>query len=382
MLNLNHHANRLYEDLSTDDVYDSLESEDDFVYGALTPNSLVKGLSSGKTKPARQLEKFISDTAKSSSPAYVVKGRRKNGEPILDPLPLARYFQRVMVFPWMDDHAHEFSEEIQLVRDCHDELGLCGKKISDPLNRPFPDELDGLYGYEYFNKLIEKLRVRLNDHNFKERRRIRKERSKRQFKKGCEYIDALRERYLRLLVLRIDFSYRDGVDSASNESTRSLQDVHDDFERFLYNRRSNRLFKYLVGYIRKLEYGTTKGYHFHTFLFFDGSKVHKDEYRAQQIGEKYWQESITKGAGLFHNCNRYKNRYRKLGIGMIHRDDQEKRENLLLALAYVTKSDQYLRTRASGFKLFTTGQVKPRLSAAGRPRRSADAVHEAQGNAF
>ena len=94
-----------------------------------------------------------------------------------------------------------------------------------------------------------------------------------------------------------------------------------DFQQFKNNwRGKSTLFANLKGYIWKLEWGPGKGIHYHLIFFFDGSQVLKDAYLAQQIG-KYWTEVITKGSGLYWNCNASKDQYRELGIGVIRADD-------------------------------------------------------------
>ena len=372
---LSSHIDQKYKDVSTKEIYSFLEADNDIIYSAITPNLVIRGKSNGKTKIVRYLEEFVADVGTTSTSAFI-RQQSPSGKLILERTNLARYFIGVMNFPGLNDSAHEFSEGVQLLRDCMVELGLMhSQNIVDPLGKYFNGKE---HNYECFNRLIEVLRKRLTVENFTKRIRRRKEQSKRQFDSGRKYIASLFHRHSRILVLRVDFGYRDGIDNLDEPFTskKSIEEVRFDFHRFLNNRRSNQIFDHLIGYIWKLEQGVTKGYHFHTILFFDGSIVHKDEYIAQKIGE-YWQDSVTKGAGLFHNCNRYKKGYRKLGIGMINHDDHELRDNLLSALIYLTKSEQYLRVRTPGFRTFGTGLVKERNSRAGRPRRGSGGALDA-----
>ena len=119
------------------------------------------------------------------------------------------------------------------------------------------------------------------------------------------------------------------------------------------------LFKHLIGYVWRIEYGHKSGFHVHVALAFDGAHVHKHEWLAQEIG-MYWVNEITKGRGRFHNCNldwdKDANRY---GLGAISWHDDHHRDNLSNhVLPYLAKFDQYVLARPyKGCKLMGTGFV-------------------------
>jgi hypothetical protein len=89
------------------------------------------------------------------------------------------------------------------------------------------------------------------------------------------------------------------------------------------------------------------------------------------------------GRGGYWNCNAEKSRYKRLGIGMIEHDDQQKREVLLRdVISYLAKTDQQLRSSKLSsdqndqdaakdqLRLFVTGQIpQKRVGKAGRKRR-------------
>jgi hypothetical protein len=91
------------------------------------------------------------------------------------------------------------------------------------------------------------------------------------------------------------------------------------------------------------------------FFFFDGEVHWRDGWLAKRLCA-YW-KSMTNGEGTSYPCNMNKNKYRSLGIGMIHRDDTQKRSVLLTCLAYVTKSEQYLRVNAGKGRNFFHGEA-------------------------
>jgi hypothetical protein len=221
---------------------------------------------------------------------------------------------------------------------------------------------------EVFNQLIGEISAMASQRAFKRKLYARAEAISRGRTSGKEYIDALYARYARLLVLRIDFGFR--TETPLLPHPVSLQEAQEHLARFFNNKRGKKLYASLKGYIWRLEYGKEKGYHFHLFFFFDGSRVHKDEFLASEIGNDWIK--VTEGKGIFHNCNAHKQKYKRLGIGMISHDDEEKRRNLLDVLAYLYKQNQILREKYAD-KTHGWGRgTKPsaRQRAIGRPRQT------------
>ncbi|WP_404356993.1 inovirus-type Gp2 protein [Methylotuvimicrobium sp. KM1] len=183
------------------------------------------------------------------------------------------------------------------------------------------------------------------------------------------YIDSLFEHYSRLQVIRLDLHYHEGhaIQSHSDISTRYWQAKHD-LKHLLNNAKMNSLFDPMVGYIWSLEYGPERGFHYHVFFFFDGSKVRDDVYLAREIGQ-YW-ESLTKSCGSYWNCNHHKYAYSQCGIGAIHYSDVEKINYLKQAASYLVKVDHYVRmlTPDNG-RTFGRGEIRPpKTDHIGRPR--------------
>lgn len=183
------------------------------------------------------------------------------------------------------------------------------------------------------------------------------------------YIDALFKQRSRLLVLRLDLTYHQGVAIADRDSIidYGLAKAH----RIQWMREINRKFlkDSLLGYAWKMEYGLDKGYHYHFILFLDGSKNRKDISIGMALGE-HWANFITKGWGLYYNCNAEKNNYSECGVGMINSDEAEKRDYLIKAALYLTKVDYYMHMLApGGDKTFAKGNFPAeKVSKRGRPR--------------
>lgn len=177
-----------------------------------------------------------------------------------------------------------------------------------------------------------------------------------------DYLDALQANHSKLCVVRVDLSYKKPY---SEEIT--LDEANNDLQRLLNNRRSKpKIFEHNVGYTIKKEFTKDKGVHLHGVFMFDGQKVQKDAYMADEIG-KYWNEQITKGKGSCYNCNR--NQYPDHGIGMLEHNDIEKRKYLDKAIAYLSKDEQHIDSLSDKKeRSFVRGTIPKGKGNIGRPR--------------
>lgn len=182
------------------------------------------------------------------------------------------------------------------------------------------------------------------------------------------YINALCDKYARLLVLRIDLGYREGMffPNGADGVQVMYPDVRSHRQKLM--RHLNSPGHCMVGFALKLEYGLKKGFHYHLLLFLDGSKVREDVTIAKLIGE-YWNKEITGGRGLHFNCNALKSGYKCCGIGMLHYSDAIMMEGLRKAAFYMTKTDYLIQFMAHGKdRIFWKGTMPKSKSARGRPR--------------
>lgn len=234
--------------------------------------------------------------------------------------------------------------------------------------------LQHLYPYRDFNILDECLSTRARDvlltgieeilsdcvvelrspHHQKRLRNLRRS-EKRNSTSIKSYVDDLFAQYAKLLVVRVDFHFRDSV---------TIEEAQE--EREWYLRSVKREYKSLIGYVWKLEYGKHREYHYHIAFFFNGNQVQNDIRIGRLLGE-CWR------AGSYHNCNADKQKYEEwgtCGIGEVHWDDSSKRGKLLEhTLSYLLKMDERLlatmfeRSRSVG-KM----EVPHRSRKGGRPR--------------
>lgn len=168
------------------------------------------------------------------------------------------------------------------------------------------------------------------------------------------YADSLLKKYRRLLVIRLDLSYK-----AEYASFISEQEARADLSRLFANRRRNKnLIPDLVGYVCRIEWSARTRFHFHVMLFIDGDKRMKDAHIAYKTG-LYWEQVITKGRGRFYSCNYSTQNYERPGIGMIHYGNPLEVDNLMnFALGYLVKNDQHILAHSVGHrKSVWTGQL-------------------------
>ena len=147
-----------------------------------------------------------------------------------------------------------------------------------------------------------------------------------------QFIDRLFDSRGRVLVLRLDFSYRKGC----MPSLLRIKSDRDKLSHFLREQKQG-----FLGLMWRIEYGIDKGYPLHTVILLNGNEVQRDVFHAESIGE-HWRSVITKQDGLYFNCNAKKASYRDCGIGDIHWSNTIKRESFKRAALYLAKPDTLL----------------------------------------
>jgi len=176
----------------------------------------------------------------------------------------------------------------------------------------------------------------------KKRVRTFENRAKKNRQSLTEYVQGLFERHQKLLVLRIDLHY--GQTYPEKDSADQLRDW---FGRMLNNRRTNKIFKGMLGHAAKLEYAPVTGFHLHCMFIYNGSLHRHDGLLGQRLGE-YWRDVITDQQGRYFNCSAIKNSYKDVGIGLLHYSQGVDHVGLQKAIDYMTKSELLLRARELG----------------------------------
>lgn len=220
------------------------------------------------------------------------------------------------------------------------------------------------------NKMVDDIRTRMSSEAFKKTYKNYQRAATENKKEAFRLVDSVFRTYAKVLVVRLDLSYRKSASRPLDLQNISHKDVNQHLRSLLRTVRGKVFKDSLITYIWKLEYGPMKGYHYHTFFFFDGSKVKGDIALADMIGE-HWNTVVTEGIGGYFNCNKIKDAYRRLAIGMIDHRDGPKIDYLKnKALDYLMKADYYVRPIASNrIRTFGKGAIKKRnATRSGRPR--------------
>lgn len=189
--------------------------------------------------------------------------------------------------------------------------------------------------------------------NFQRFQYDRQYQEKQNLQKLHDYCEKIHRKYSKVLVIRIDLAYLKSGRHLVNIST-----VYSHLYQLLKKKDlGSKPFEGLIGYVWAIEQGADKGYHIHCAFYFNGQKHQRDSYIAYHIGILW--RTITGNQGTFYNCNKHKKKYRYLGIGMIHRNDDTAVNHSISAVAYLArpeKTDQYLRVRPKkNARTFATG---------------------------
>ncbi|HDW8049949.1 TPA: inovirus-type Gp2 protein [Yersinia enterocolitica] len=213
------------------------------------------------------------------------------------------------------------------------------------------------------NQLVTEYRDEVNKSAFKQDLRKYQRNSMKNLKGVTNYIQHLFNQHARLLVIRLDLSW-----AKMHSGSITPEIAKKQRQQLLRNMKRKRLFNNVLGMVWKLEYGTDRGFHYHTLFFLDGNKSRSGINICEQFG-KYWISTITKGKGTYFNCNARPERYDKSGVGMVKYNDILKQEGLQRAVNYLTKIDTFARLALpSNVRTFGRGEVKT-LNPGGKPGR-------------
>lgn len=339
----------------------------------------------GYAKTLCELQEFIEEVRGTREVPFVsIAGRNRQTQ--MQATSLAkRYFSRLPYFIRCSQALSSkftYDEHLNAFIDCAKTLGLFWHLpfewgMANPAHLVHLTEFGNKTAAEIFNEFVERLGDTCRSKAVREKMRQRKREPDRRFRACKKYVNALFDKYKRLVVIRLDLFYLTELAHSID-----IADAIADIDHFLANQHCNAIYNGMVGYIIKTEYGVDKGIHSHAFIFLNGNDRlgRCDEYSAKQFGE-YWAGPITGNKGDYFNLNENPNieslkKRGILGIGLIHADDTELRDNLInRAIFYLCKSMQFF-TPAFGrdFHALRKGgdpaKKKPKLNRKKRLKRS------------
>lgn len=255
-------------------------------------------------------------------------------------------------------NSHPF---VQAYHAAFDELGL------DELDDCAPDDQA-----DKLNAAVAMIREVLGSKAMRQHMRKLGNAREARRKSAQKIIHALRDKYARLEVLRLDLSYRKGKYIDLDDFMGALSGVKSDWERFRQDLVGGIPVPGVVGYLAKLEYGLLSGFHFHVVVLCDGSKHREDITLARMLGEHWNNQVVANNEGRYYNCNRHKYDYRYLGIGTLDYYDHAKYSALVnLVIEYMVKTDYVMAAEAPGERgWFRSVHKVPKITERrGRPRK-------------
>lgn len=176
------------------------------------------------------------------------------------------------------------------------------------------------------------------------------------------------ELYSRLLVLRVDLSYRKEAFTGKSFAE-SFEMAKQHWQKWI-RRFKRRTGKAYVGFAKMIEYRMERSFDFHVLLLLDGARARQDVVIATHAG-KDWSEVVTQGVGWSHNYNIKKDTDHRIGIGMVRADDKEKRAALNEMMAYMNKLDYFIKlVTPDGSRVFSKGDMPKAKAKCGRPRKN------------
>lgn len=211
------------------------------------------------------------------------------------------------------------------------------------------------------NNVLNDLKNELNSKKMMDREYAFMKGSIKNGKSLRAYVDGLFSVYARLLVIRVDLAYM-----SEHQESVTVEIALNHKTDLINNRLKSSVRHSWVGYACRLEFAKSTGYHFHLVVFLNGAKYKNDVHHAQLI-IKEWSD-ITNGMGRGFNCNMNTKNYRFCGIGVVNHHDDEKKENLNKALAYLTKQDSIAKLKIGNRRTFFKGCLPKRSAKSGRKR--------------
>lgn len=332
-------------------------------FDTLNTKDIAVGRERGAVLKIKDIESLVKEIAVSDEVHFYIEVLRGGPE-----VRMTKVGKRLLMNMWAREEVeryypiHDFTPYVKAFFECVHEYASAYYSFRK-LQRD-PTEM-----MESLNSVIERIRSAVRGSAFKANINMHRRLSNKNYKSLLTYIDAIFEGCSRVLVLRVDLGYSKSIVHRDFREGLQFETVKTQREKLLKLLRRKLPSKTLLGHAWKLEFGLSKGFHYHCMFFLDGSKVREDVSWARTVGELW--ERATEGQGVYYNCNRTKSNYRACGIGMIEHSDREKRRNLQKAAIYLTKIEYYMRIATEGrARTFGRGEMPKRVvKKRGRPRR-------------
>jgi Inovirus Gp2 len=308
----------------------------------------------------KEMKNFVDKICLSNNRLFWMAQGNFHQNNVLKSSPLGRAFKQII-----ESNIPDIEKHFPLHR-LYPTVDLCMKTIKE-YRLDGVDYFDNPLVLDALNQCVVKIREESSTPEMKTRVANFIRSSNDNYKEFLKYITELRKKYGKLLVLRMDFSYKSSRMYGALEKV--TYDEANEHRKALINFMREFFGENLAGYAWKLEYGLFKGYHYHMVIFLNGANLRADVTIAKLLGE-YWVDHITNERGVYYNCNARKKSYRFCCIGMISHADEHAWEGFQKMAVYLTKSDYLFKLKVPKGRCFGKGGM-PKMAAValGRPRK-------------
>jgi len=265
----------------SDDVEQFLNSSYLIPNEGLPNNKLILSHSYLASRWLLEAEKFLIKLASSDEELFSLKSNSCLGKSLLLYLRLSPTFNEYFPYSSLSPYLNVFLRTIANTQ-YEDRKGqrlnaIIVRRIKEAnlqgrykyWKMSFPPGYDRQTYCNAMNSFVAKLRKRLRSDNFSKSVANLKKGISKNKNSMLKYIDALFNVHSRLLVIRLDLSYKKQTTKylKKHEFCERLEEVQDHRHKFIQHLKRKQLKNALVGYAWKLEYGLEKSFHYHMIFF-------------------------------------------------------------------------------------------------------------------
>lgn len=218
------------------------------------------------------------------------------------------------------------------------------------------------------NQLAVAIRTRCKDPRFKAEVKNFVRNAEAKLARALRYLLSLFKKRSRLLVLRVDLYVRE-----EGRAWSYSQEADEAFDKFAAALSSSQIVPDVIGWMSARENGAERGRHYHVLAVLDGHKHHAGANLTRMLGEYWVNECVgSDKLGSYFNCFALADKYKHLGIGIIHFTDAQKLLGLYYATRYLCKDEVQLIATGERSRNFRRGVEDKNYVRLGAPRLKDD----------
>lgn len=236
-------------------------------FDALNTKDMAVGVERGAALKIKEIESLVKEIAASDEVHFRTKVIRGGITSVI-----SQTGRRLLVNMWAREEIekyypiHDFTPYVKAFFECVQEYASAYYSFRK-LQRE-PTEM-----MESLNNVIERIRSAVRGGVFKANINMHRRLSNKNYKSLLAYIDAIFEGCSRVLVLRVDLGYSKSIVHRGFREGLQFETVKNQREKLLKMLRRKLPSKALLGHAWKLEFGLSKGFHYHCMFFLDRKSV-------------------------------------------------------------------------------------------------------------